>query len=156
MKLNRYQIACFVFLLFLIFYWTILFISGETTSFYNYLYSFLFGLIPLVGGFTAMLHSRNWGRFKSTLGKAIFFIGLGLFCWGTGETIWSYYNFFVGEPAPYPSLADIGFAPSIFFYGLGAVYLSSATGAKYGLRNKNANVIVLCFSCCCSWRSIGS
>jgi len=70
------------------------------------------------------------------------FIGLGLFSWGFGEMIWSYYNFFLGEAAPYPSLADIGFAPSIFFYGLGAIYLSKATGAKYGLRNKFSKVFV--------------
>lgn len=47
----------------------------------------------------------------------------------------------MGEPAPYPSLADLGFAPSIFFYGLGAIYLSKATGAKFGLRNKYAKLI---------------
>lgn len=84
-----------------------------------------------------------WGRFKSAVGKAVFFTGLGIFCWGTGEMIWSYYNFFVGEPAPYPSLADLGFAPSIFFYGLGAIYLAKATGAKYGLRNMYAKAFVL-------------
>jgi hypothetical protein len=87
-----------------------------------------------------MLTSKIWGRFNSAVGKAVFFLGLGLFCWGSGETIWSYYNFFLHEPAPYPSLADLGFAPSIFFYGLGAIYLSRATGAKYGLRNKYAKI----------------
>jgi len=90
----------------------------------------------------AMLNAKMWGGFKSSVGKAVFFLGLGLFCWGSGEAIWSYYNFFVGEPAPYPSLADLGFAPSIFFYGLGAIYLSHATGAKFGLRNPYAKVFV--------------
>lgn len=90
-----------------------------------------------------MINSKLWGGLKSSVGKAVFFIGLGLFCWGVGETIWSYYNFFLNEPAPYPSLADIGFAPSIFFYGLGAVYLSRATGAKYGLRNPIAKIFVV-------------
>ncbi len=89
-----------------------------------------------------MINSRYWGGLKSAVGKAIFFIGLGLFCWGFGETIWSYYNFFKNVPAPYPSLADIGFAPSIFFYGLGTVYLSRATGARFGLRNKYAKVFL--------------
>ena len=77
---------------------------------------------------------------KGSVGKAVLLIGFGLFCWGMGETIWSYYNFFVGEPAPYPSFADLGFAPSIFFYGLGAIYLSRATGAKFGLRNIYAKI----------------
>ncbi len=89
-----------------------------------------------------MRGSSVWGGSKSVVGKAVFFLGLGIFCWGVGETIWSYYNFFLNQPAPYPSLADIGFAPSIFFYGLGAIFLSKATGAKYGLRNRYAKLFV--------------
>ena len=112
-------------------------------GFYNYLYSFLFGLIPLGGGLIAIIKAGIWGRMRSSVGKAVTFVGLGLFCWGFGETIWSYYNFFLHVPAPYPSLADIGFAPSIFFYGLGAIYLSHATGAKYGLRNKFAKIFLI-------------
>ena len=142
-ELNLYQKACLAFLVLLIIFWSFLFLTGSKEGFLNYLYSFLFGLIPLVGGLIAMFRSEIWGTFKSAVGKAVFFIGLGLFCWGTGETIWSYYNFFLGEPAPYPSLADLGFAPSIFFYGLGAVYLAKATGAKYGLRNPLAKVFVV-------------
>lgn len=89
-----------------------------------------------------MVRARLWGGFESAVGKAVFFIGLGIFCWGFGEMIWSYYNFFLNIPAPYPSIADIGFAPSIFFYGLGAAYLSKATGAKFGLRNPYAKVFL--------------
>lgn len=142
MKLNLYQKIVLAFYIFLVVFWVSLQLSGEKTSFTNYLYSFLFGLIPLIGGVVAMVGARTWGTLKSAVGKAVFFIGLGLFCWGFGETIWSYYNFFLGEPAPYPSLADIGFAPSVFFYGLGAIYLSKATGAKYGLRNRYAKIFV--------------
>jgi hypothetical protein len=128
----------------IIIFWSVLFFSHTTTGFYNYLYSFLFGLIPLVGGAFAMQGSRLWGTFKSAIGKAVFFVGLGIFLWGCGETVWSYYNFFLGVPAPYPSLADIGFAPSIFFYGLGAMYLSKATGAKFALRDmKYAKMFII-------------
>jgi hypothetical protein len=140
---NFFQKILSGFLVLLLIFWLVLFSSGEKTSFHNYLYSFLFGLIPLIGGVVAMVNAKLWGGLKSSIGKAVFFIGLGLFCWGSGETIWSYYNFFLSEPAPYPSLADIGFAPSIFFYGLGAIYLSQATGAKFGLRNKLAKILTL-------------
>ncbi len=143
MRMNVFQKICLAFLLFLFIFWVILFLNGSKTGFFNYFYSFLFGLIPLIGGFISMINSRYWGGLKSAVGKAIFFIGLGLFCWGLGETIWSYYNFFLNIPAPYPSIADIGFAPSIFFYGLGAVFLSKATGAKFGLRNPYAKIFVI-------------
>ena len=142
MRTNLYQKVFSGYLLFLVIYWVILFQSGEKTSFYNLLYSFLFSLVPLIGGLIGMFKSKIWGRFKSAVGKAIFFISLGLFLWGSGSMVWSYYNFFLGEPAPYPSLADLGFAPSIFFYGLGAIFLAKATGAKYGLRNNFAKVFV--------------
>lgn len=143
MRLNIYQKICSAFLGLLFIFWILLYLNGSKEGFYNYLYSFLFGLIPLTSGSVAMVKSRLWGGFGSAVGKAVFFIGLGLFCWGVGEAIWSYYNFFLHVPAPYPSLADIGFAPSIFFYGLGAIFLSKATGAKYGLRNKVAKVFVI-------------
>lgn len=143
MRLNLYQIISLVFMVFLLGFWLWLYFTGQKEGFYNYLYSFLFGLTPLIGGVIAMIQSRYWGYLQSAIGKSVFFIGLGIFLWGVGELIWSYYNFFLNEPAPYPSLADLGFAPSIFFYGLGAIFLAKATGAKYGLRNKFAKAFVI-------------
>src|SRR6185436_18484971 len=119
MKLNIYQKVFLIFFVILCAFWASLAVSNSTDGFYNYFYSFLFGLIPLFGGVIAMFSSSTWGGFSSKVGKAIFFIGLGIFCWGAGEMVWSYYNFFANIPAPYPSIADLGFAPSIFFYGLG-------------------------------------
>jgi len=115
MRVNIYQKAFTVYLLLLVVFWIGLYMSGSKTGTANYLYSLLFGLIPLIGGAIAMNGSRIWGTFRSALGKAVFFTGLGLFCWGTGAMVWAYYNFVKGVAAPYPSLADIGFAPSIFF-----------------------------------------
>jgi hypothetical protein len=130
------------FLALLIIFWAVLFATHTTSGFYNYFYSFLFGLIPLVGGIFAIRSAKVWGGMESAIGKAVFYIGLGIFLWGAGEMIWSYYNFFVGVAAPYPSLADLGFAPSIFFYGLGSVYLAKASGAKFGLRGTQSKIFV--------------
>jgi hypothetical protein len=153
MRLNAAQKITLGFFIIIFILWLWLYLTHTTEGFYNYLYSFLFGLIPLFAGLVAMFRAPVWGGFKSAIGKAVFFIGLGIFLWGVGECIWSYYNFFLGVPAPYPSWADLGFAPSIFFYGLGTAYLSRATGAKYGLRNKAAKafaiiapIIILIFS----------
>lgn len=143
MEINNQQKICLYFYVLLVIFWAVLFFSNTTDGFYNYFYSFLFGLIPLFAGMVAMFSAKAWGGLNSAIGKAVLFIGLGIFLWGCGELIWSYYNFFVGIPAPYPSMADMGFAPSIFFYGLGAAYLAKATGAKFGLRNKLAKVFVV-------------
>jgi hypothetical protein len=124
--------------------WVFLLASGRKSGDLNYLFSLLFGLIPLFGGLIGMFKSRIWGGLKSSLGKAVFFISLGLFLWGFGESIWSYYNFVKNVPAPYPSLADVGFAPSIFFWILGTAFLSIATGALYAFkRSHRAKLFVL-------------
>lgn len=135
MRMNALQQACFWFYIVLAAFWVALFYTGTTSGFYNYLFSFLFGLTPLIGGAVALRRANIWGGFSSAIGKAVLFGGFGIFLWGCGELIWSYYNFILAVPAPYPSMADIGFAPSIFFYGLGAMYLARATGAKYALRD---------------------
>ena len=143
MVLNRQQQICLSYLILLIVFWVLLQLQQTTNSFFNYTYSFLFGLIPLFGGAFGVMNSKEWGGRKSAVGKAVLLIGIGLVCWGCGEVIWSYYNFFLNEPAPYPSMADLGFAPSIFFYGIGAFYLSKASGARYGLRQKYAKLGVI-------------
>lgn len=140
--MNALQRVCVAFFVICTILWAGLFVQGIKDSVFNYYYSFLFGLIPLFGGLIAMWQSKIWGTFQSAVGKAVFFVGLGVFCWGVGECIWSYYNLVLNVPAPYPSLADLGFAPSIFFYSLGAYYLSKASGAKFGLRNVGAKIFV--------------
>jgi hypothetical protein len=128
-QINKYQTLLSLYLVGLVAFWIVLQLSGTKSGNANYTFSFLFGLVPLFGGIVGIMKSGQWGRLKSTLGKAIFFVSLGLVFWGSGEAIWSYYNFFKDVAAPYPSLADLGFAPSIFFWVVGAAYLSHASGA---------------------------
>jgi hypothetical protein len=143
MSLTLPQKFALAFFIAITLFWGWIHMVGLTGGDYNYLYSFLFGLIPFVGGIVAMRLSTVWGGVKSAVGKAVLYIGLGVFLWGCGENIWSYYNFIADVAAPYPSLADLGFAPSIFFYGLGTFYLAKATGAKLAFRNPYTKWIVL-------------
>lgn len=141
-KLNKYQKIFTLVFLGLVFLWVYIQVTGSRGTL-NYWFSLLFGLVPLMGGLIGIIKSAIWGRLKSVLGKAVFFFSLGLFLWGIGETIWSYYNFFKGEPAPYPSLADVGFAPSVLLWIIGTIYLAKATGAFYALRkDKWAKLVV--------------
>ena len=143
-KMNIYQKLIAGYFVLMIVFWAGLFFTNHRSGELNYWYSFLFGLIPFCGGVVGMLKSRIWGGLQSALGKAVFFVSLGLLLWGLGEMVWSYYNFFENVPAPYPSLADLGFAPSIFFWILGTAYLSIATGALFALRKSHkAKVLVV-------------
>ncbi len=132
---NKLQIGATCYLLLLVIYWIFLHHSGHKASNYNYFYSLLFSLTPLIGGIIGMVRSSIWGRFKSAIGKSVFFFALGLFLWGAGSMVWSYYNFVKKDALPYPSFADLGFAPSIFFWGVGAVFLSKASGARMAFKN---------------------
>jgi hypothetical protein len=131
---NIYQKVLAGYVVVLIGYWVLLHLSHKQTSNYNYVYSLMFSLVPLIGGFVGMLRSKIWGRLKSHLGKAVFFVSLGLFLWGAGSMVWSYYNIVLKDALPYPSLADLGFAPSIVFWAIGVVFLSKASGASFALR----------------------
>lgn len=141
--MNLFQKTAVGYLAVLFAFWLALFITKATAGFYNYLYSFLFGLTPLVSGIVAIVAAKRWGGMKTTIGKAVLCMGLGIFFWGCGAMIWSYYNFILDVPAPYPSLADLGFAPSIFLYGLGVIYLADATGATLGLKNIYAKIFAV-------------
>lgn len=90
-----------------------------------------------------MFSARSWGMLGSAIGRSVFFIAAGLFTWGFGSMIWSYYNFFQKISAPYPSLADLGFILSLPFWILGIVNLSKATGAKFGLKRTGGRVILI-------------
>lgn len=142
-NINIYQKLVAYYFCLMVIFWSFLFLTHSTSGNPNYLYSLLFGLIPLVGGIVGMAKAKIWGGLKSALGKAIFFVSFGLFLWGIGESIWSYYNFVKHIPAPYPSLADIGFAPSIFFWILGIAFLSVSTGALFALKKSHIAKIVL-------------
>lgn len=56
---------------------------------------------------------------KSTLGKALLLISLGILFWGLGNVMWFYYNVFAQIDVPYPSLADFGYLSMIPLAGLG-------------------------------------
>lgn len=124
-------------------FWAFLTLAHTTTNTSNYFFSALIGILPLVGGFLAVYNSDIKNGLPGFINKGVFFLGLGLFFWGCGEMIWAYYNFFLHVSAPYPSLADLGFAPSVFFYCIGIIYLARAAGADLGLQRRFARLFIV-------------
>lgn len=143
MSFSIYQKGLSLYLLLLIVFWVSLYHSGFKTDFWNYFYSFSFSLIPLIGGGVGVVISKRWGFLGSVIGRAIFYISSGLFSWGVGSMIWSYYNFFLQVSAPYPSLADVGFIVALPLWVLGVFNLSKATGAKFALKNIKGRLFLI-------------
>lgn len=141
-SINTFQMFLTIYLVFLVVFWIGLISSGLKTSNWNYIYSILFSLVPFIGGFVGFILSGPRRSF-SNIGKAVFFISLGLFSWGSGSMIWAGYNFFQNLSVPYPSLADLGYFPAYFFWITGIIYLSRATGAKFELKQKKSKFFLL-------------
>ena len=64
----------------------------------------------ILAGFWVGLAAVKRFTFESAMGRSVFFISLGAFCWGVGNLIWMTYQLLIDpEMIPYPSLADLGY-----------------------------------------------
>ena len=90
-------------------------------------------VIPGVGGILGLMRFRDWGGFESAMGKAVFWLSLGMVVWGLAIGIWTYY-LFLGIALPYPSTADYVFVLSSVFHIFGFLQLSKVVGAPFGFR----------------------
>ena len=131
-----------VLFLFFIGWFLWIYVTGAEENPIN-LYSNTYGIIPLIGGIYGLFIARHWGGLKSKVGKAITFLSLGLLTWGIGMVIWLYYNIVLNISVPYPSLADAAFILSWPLWGIGAAFLSIATGAKFGAKEVKGRIMLL-------------
>lgn len=141
-KLQFTKVSCFLLVYFasMVLWWLVIFLTDQKDSPMNFQFVLAYGLIPFFGGLLGIFKARQWGLFKSSLGRALFFLSCGLITWSGGETIWSYYNLVLHVEIPYPSWADASFIVSWPFWIMGVYFLSSATGAKFGLKKKSGQL----------------
>lgn len=99
-------------------------------------------ILFVLGGLLGLNTARTWGGFKSSIGKTIIFISLGLITWGLGGFMWFWYLFYGHIEIPYPSLADVGFVLALPLWSLGVCHLAKATGAKFELRKTRGKIIL--------------
>lgn len=97
------------------------------------LFTNTYGVIALLGGVMAIIVAREWGGFKSLIGRAITFFGLGLLAQELGQLMYAYYIYVEKVEVPYPSLGDIGYFGSVLLYIVAIYTLFKATGSKFSL-----------------------
>ena len=116
-------------------WWIFLNVNGLHDQQQNYFFGASYGLIALLGGLWGLTISEKWGGLKSTMGRGILALSLGLLFQEYGQLVFSYYNIFLHVEVPYPSLADIGFFGTIPMYIIGIFYLGRASGIKFSMKN---------------------
>jgi hypothetical protein len=83
--------------------------------------------------FLAVLVGVDGMRFfslKSTLGKSLLFISLGILSWGLGVLLWLYYNLALKIEVPYPSLGDAFFLGTVPLVAFGLMLLLKSIKIK--------------------------
>lgn len=124
----------YIFVMFL--FWAGMYVSDLKSLQINKVWGIGINFLPFFGGIFGIITAQHWGGLKSSVGKAMTYLSLGLLSWSAGNWIWSYYNFFLNSEIPYPSLADVGYIGAVALWIAGIFYLSKATGVKYGLRRR--------------------
>lgn len=116
--------------------WIGVHVNGTTEANLNYYFSLMLGLLPFVASFKGFLAAKKWGGFSSVLGRSIAALSAGLFFWGAGELVWSYYNLVIHQAAPYPSVADILFVPGFIFWIMSSLFLLKLAGVSLVLKKR--------------------
>ncbi len=145
LKFRREDFGLYIALWFTVmcFWWLSININDLENTWQNFAFGLVFGLMPLTGGGIGLLNAREWGGFRSVIGRAVTLLSLGLISWSFGSLIWAYYNFFGAVDVPYPSWADVAYIVSWPLWAWGAIELSHATGAKFSLRKRGGKLALL-------------
>lgn len=124
--------------------WLLIYLSGSQGELTNNLWQAGMAGAALLFGTLGLVTAKQWGWMASNVGRAVFFLSLGLLFWGVGQAYWTYFLFAQPEQeVPQSHLLDLILFSVIPIWIYGVVSLSKATGAKYGLRSFGAKVIAV-------------
>lgn len=137
---ERLTQATIVIFLILTAWWIIIFLSKTTDAISNHAFGFIYGGFSLWGGLIGLQVSKRWGGLKSTMGKAILFLTLGLLFQAFGQYSFWYYNYFLKIAIPYPGIPDIGYFGTIPCYIVAALLLAKASGVKVSLSTYKSKI----------------
>ena len=143
-KSNKKLLAIIVWLSFILFtaWWLYITLVIKSTDHYNNINNQVFaasyGIVSLLGGIAGVLGSRLWGGYKSLLGRSLLFFALGLLAQEFGQIAYSIYLYALHVKIPYPSIGDIGYFSSVFFYIYASYLLLKANGGGISLKNSKA------------------
>jgi hypothetical protein len=142
-KKNSHVIIWILFAILSLWWIKISLIDKNIETYQNLLWAASYQAVAIFGGFWGLFIARSWGGLKSVMGRSITFFALGLLLQAFGQTVFSYYNLFLGIEIPYPSLADVGFFGSIPCYMYAIYQLGKASGITISLQSFKSKLQVL-------------
>ncbi len=113
----------------------IYFYLGNTDIHRNLVWAASYQAVAICGAIWGLVIAKSWGGLRSVMGRAIIFFALGLLLQAFGQSVFSWYNLFLGVEVPYPSIADIGFFGSIPCYAYAIYQLGKASGITVSMRS---------------------
>ncbi|MEK7194132.1 MAG: hypothetical protein AAB660_00390 [Patescibacteria group bacterium] len=120
----------------LVIWWLWIYGQGtQGTDDIRQLWAASYQILAIFGAIAGFFISKFWGGYNSTVGRAILMFSVGLLFQSFGQSVYSYYIYFAQIDVPYPSIGDVGFFGSIFFYIYGAFLLSKASGMQISLKS---------------------
>lgn len=135
LKDHRFRIVLFIFAFFTFWWvWIQLLVDKNTDTSIHY-FAGGYGIVAFLGAVWGMRISHHWGFFKSLVGRAIAMFSIGLFLQEFGQLAYAYHIVVLHNEIPYPSIGDVGYFGSIFFYAYGVYLTAKASGIKVSMQS---------------------
>lgn len=116
-------------------WWVILQFTSSPNDNVREWFSGTYGVMSLFGALAGWQVAKRWGGYKSYVGRAILMFAFGLLAQEFGQITYSLYTLLFHIEVPYPSVGDVGYFGSIFFYIYGTWLLGKAVGANISLKS---------------------
>lgn len=124
--------------------WAAIFFSNTRSTKINYWWQAAMAVVAILFGFLGLLTAKHWSWLKSSVGRSVFFVALGVIIWGIGQAGWTYFIFkYPNQESPPSRILDAIDYSALPIWGYGVFMLSKATGAKYGLKKLKGKLLVV-------------
>ncbi len=122
-------------------WWIFIHLRNSAILTENYYWGIGLGVLVIICGITGLSKAKTWGYFSSSIGRFVILLSSGFIFWGIGTLIIGYFNIFLNQAYPYPSIADGAYIISWPLWLMGMLNLSKATGARFKFRSVNGKII---------------
>lgn len=142
-KLKVFSVLSFAVFSFYTIWWILLRLDSAPEALNADAFSDTYGILALIAGVAGIGIAKEWGGFKSLMGKAVMFFSFGLLAQAFGQFVYSIYFFLLDKEVPYPSIGDIGYFGSVLLYIYAIYCLARVSGAHITLKSFGNKIFAL-------------